>query len=225
MIRRSYIRCFEDDAGNSVVSWQGPWHEGSLLDEILRLLQENETMSDKTPLYVEDLIHVLGQSMPRGPEWHRAAKSLIMELRAFLPDKPTPAPSAPEAKFDNDDWVVIREGDVVGVQPWRVGNRSWVGDMPPTRRLWPLIDGDTKTDCYESHLLPIPPKPEKITDGYDLTSEVRPPKKDEWYVPIDGKDVERADQDWDYESSPYGGRRWIVKRNNKCTECGQEMPK
>lgn len=128
----------------------------------------------------------------------------IDELRKLLVAGPTPTPNRVGQWWldttDDEIYAIVRSTDC--------------GHYDPRGVL--ILDEE---DLSHDTLVPIPPRPEKLPDGYELTGEVRVPTGDDWYfaapkTPMYGS-VVRRDQYCPLWTHLYGGRRRIVKAKPK----------
>ena len=146
------------------------------------------------------------------------ATGLVLgEVRRLIPPRiptPTPAP-APAPKYKEGDWVqhtsVTKVGLIVDVkvEPFGDGGRleycvAWEGSSA----YW--ICGQ--------HLLPIPPKPDKVQAGYRLRGDVKVADGSEPFIIAFGVNAGLV-ATCTVDMTVFGGRRWIVELDPVCPHC------
>lgn len=143
-------------------------------------------------------------------------------------------PPRPEPKFKKGDWFVSGPNDcrrtfhVTGNPEWREAGEYW--NCPGTDSQHAFVDSFSENCLYRAWL-PIPPWPDKVDAGWELTGEVRKVAEGEPFVSLSDKArpgevvVRKGDRTYqptgEYSGSysfksnsaeMFCGRRWIVRK-------------
>ena len=156
-------------------------------------------------------------------DWYAAAALatgiVLGEVRRLIPPRiPTPTP-APAPKYKEGDWVVQSYEGKAYVDPWQIkGLSAWQAGREGDY-LYGLKSVDGKHgQRYESALLPIPPKPDKVQAGYRLRGDVKVADGSEPFIIAFGVNAGRV-ATCTVDMTVFGGRRWIVELDPVCPHC------
>lgn len=157
----------------------------------------------------EEMVNEGGDSRGEYEIAHLATGLILQAANTLIPPRATtPTPSKPPAKYEaihEGGWVVHR-GESVPGQLTYVDPTGY-----PTTVAWETRS-HLQDNFIETDLLPIPPKPDKVQQGYKLRGDVKVPDESESYIcAATGYSVVR-NEDADTRRA-WGGRRWIVEED------------
>ena len=122
-------------------------------------------------------------------------------------------PERPEPKIKPGSWFIWYDSSdkcrVDEQEPSYIEDYGWL--YPTTDLFGGQSHEYERFLLNKSYYLPIPPKPDPVPDGRELTGECRAPEAGESWASISGCMVIQHGNIDALDMVAYGGRRWIIK--------------